>query len=126
MRDHLDRLGDAAVAVITFSQWQELAAYRDRLALPFPVLSDPDRTQYRAFGLGRGTYREVYGLGTIRLYTRLIRRGRRFRLPDQDTLQLGGDAVIGRDGRLRYVYRSRSPDTRPAVADLVAAVERAG
>jgi hypothetical protein len=41
--------------------------------------------------------------------------------PVQDTLQLGGDFVVGGDGRLVYAFRSADPDDRPPVADLIAA-----
>jgi len=47
------------------------------------------------------------------------------RRPTEDTLQLGGDFVVGRDGRLVYVYRSKGPADRPPVDDLIAAARRA-
>jgi hypothetical protein len=38
---------------------------------------------------------------------------------------LGGDFVVGRDGRVAYAFRSTDPDDRPPVDDLIAAVRRA-
>ena len=124
MRDRLDEFGDAAVAVVAFSAPTRVAAYqRDRLA-PLPVLIDEDRAVYRAYGLGRGSVWTVWGSKSWWAYLRLIRRGRKLQRPTEDTLQLGGDFVVGRDGRLMYTYRSAHPDDRPPVDDLLAAVRR--
>ena len=122
VRDHLDRLGDAAVAVITFAPIEDLAAYHRHLDLSFPVLSDPDRELYRTFQLGRGSFRAVYGVGTLAMYARLLRRGRRYQRSTQDTRQLGGDFVIDASGRLAAAFRPPSPDTRPDIDELAAAL----
>jgi hypothetical protein len=125
VRDRLDEFGDAAVAVVAFGAPASAAVYqRDRLA-PLPVLIDEDRAVYRAYGLGRGRVWRVWGPKTWWTYLRLIRRGRRFQRPTGDTLQLGGDFVVGRDGTLVYTYRPAEPDDRPLVDDLLAAVRRA-
>jgi hypothetical protein len=125
VRDRLDDLGDAAVALVTFAPQRVLRGYRARLGLPYPVLSDEDRAVYRAYGLGRGPWWRVWGPATLRRYGQLLRRGRRLQRVGGDTLQLGGDVVVGRDGRVVMVHRSRGPADRPPVDDLVAAVRRA-
>ena len=122
MRDRLGDLGDAVVALITFTRQRNLRGYRSRFGLPFAVLTDETRATYRAYGLGRGRWWRVWGPATLRAYGRLIRGGARAGRPKEDTLQLGGDFVIGRDGRLLYAYRSTSPDDRPPVDELVAEV----
>lgn len=124
MRDRLDRFGDTAVAVVTFGLPEDLAAHRDHLDLPFPLLADPERSVYRRFGLGRARLHRIWNPGTLREYARLIRKGARPRRPTQDTRQLGGDFVIGPDGRLAAEFRPPSPDARPPVDELVAAVRR--
>lgn len=121
MGDRLGDLGDAVVALITFTRQRNLRGYRSRLGLPFAVLTDETRATYRAYGLGRGRWWRVWGPATVRAYGRLIRGGARAERPKEDTLQLGGDFVVGRDGRLLYAYRSKGPDDRPPVDDLVAA-----
>ena len=125
MRDRIDELGDAMVALVTFTRQRNLRGYRNRHNLPFTVLADEDRTSYRAYGLGRGPWWRVYGWSTIARYGELLARGRRLRRPTEDTLQLGGDFVVGLDGRLAYVYRSTSPDDRPPVEELLVGTRRA-
>lgn len=122
MRDRLGDLGDAVVALVTFTRPRNLRGYRSRFGLPYAVLADETRATYRDYGLGRGHWWRVWGPATVRAYGRLMRQGARFQAPKEDTLQLGGDFVVGRDGRLVYAYRSKAPDDRPPVDDLVAAV----
>jgi alkyl-hydroperoxide reductase/thiol specific antioxidant family protein len=125
VRGRLSEFGDAEVVVIAFAAPGYVAAYqRDRLA-PLTVLVDESRQVYRAYGLGRGSVRTVWGPKTWWAYAKLIRQGRRFQRPTEDTLQLGGDFVVGRDGRLVYVFRSADPDDRPTVDDLLVAVREA-
>lgn len=125
MRDRLDDLGDASIAAVTFADVERLAAHREHLDLPFPLLADPERALYRRFGLDRAPLWRIYNPGTLRLYGRLLARGRRLRRPVDDTRQLGGDFVIDADGRLAAAFRPRSPDDRPPIDHLVAAVHRA-
>ncbi len=125
MRDRLTELGDATVVAITFTGDPErLAAHRRHVDLPFPLLADPDRVVYRQFDLGRGSLRQIWSVGTLTMYGSLLRRGRRLRRPNQDTRQLGGDFVIAPDRRLAAGFWPTSPDDRPAVDALIAAVEQ--
>jgi hypothetical protein len=110
------------VAVVTFGRADLLPAYRRHLGIDFAVLSDPDRQSYRAYGLDRGPWRQIYRPATIKKYVQLMRAGKRLRRPTEDTRQLGGDFVVGPDGTLRFVYRPVAPDDRPAVAEMLAAL----
>lgn len=125
MRDRLAELGDAEVVLVTFTRRRNLRGYRGRLELPFPVLADEDRAVYRAYGLRRGPWWRVWGPATWVAYARGLLRGERVGRPTEDTLQLGGDFVVGRDGVVRYAHPSRSPTDRPPVDALVAAVSAA-
>lgn len=131
MRDRLTELGEATeVVLVVFTRAENLDGYRTTNALSFPILIDPDRVAYRAFGLGRGTAGRVYGWKATRRYLELIRSGqatardglRAVLRPAEDTLQLGGDFVIDPGGRLVYGFWGQGPDDRPSVDDLVAAV----
>lgn len=123
VRDHLDQFGDARITVVTFATPNRLAAYRTHLRLPFDVVADTDRVLYELLGAERGTNRQVWSPGTIRMYLRLVRAGRRLRRPTEDIHQLGADAVIGRDGTLRYLSLPSTPDARPPISELVAALD---
>jgi hypothetical protein len=124
VRDRIDDLGGAAVALVTFTRQRNLRGYRSRLGLPFPVLADEDRSVYRAYGFGRASLLRVWSPSVLAEYGRLLRAGRRLRRPTEDTRQLGGDVVVGPDGRIAYLRRSSGPDDRPPVDELVEAVAR--
>lgn len=129
MRDGLreqHRAAQVVVALVTFSTPARARDHRDRLELPFPVLVDPDRSVYRAYGLGRGSVGRVWGGRTLRRYAEIVARGgvAGLRRPSEDTLQLGGDFVIAPDGTLAWGFWSEGPDDRPTVDELVDVVGR--
>ncbi len=123
VRDHLDQFADATIAVVTFANPARLASYRAHLELPFDVLADPSRALYRLLGVGRGSTGQVWSPGTLRLYARLLRSGRRLQWPTEDIRQLGADAVIGRDGTVRYLSLPATPDARPPISELISALD---
>jgi hypothetical protein len=122
VRDRLDDLGDAAVAVVTFEPPHRAAAYQHDLLAPLTVLVDPERTTYQAYGLTRGSRRQVWGPKVWLEYARLLTRGRRLRRIRDDTRQLGGDVVVDRAGRVAFVHRSHDPTDRPDIRTVVATV----
>lgn len=110
-----DRVG---LVLVGFSPADRLAAIARHLNWPGRVLSDPDRQLYRRLGIGRAPLWRVYSPGTIATYARALRRGERLVRPEEDTRQLGGDAVLI-DGRVRALWCPRSPDDRPAATDVL-------
>lgn len=128
MSDRLVELGeDTTVALITFTTQENLSAYSAQHELPFPILVDPEREAYQAYGLGRGSVARVYGWRMVRRYAEIARTDglAGLRRPTEDTLQLGGDFVIGHDGTLDYGFWGEGPDDRPSVEELIIAVGRA-
>jgi len=121
--DEVDRLR-IRVVVVAFAPRESLAGYQHRQQLDhIQVLSDPDRRAYRAFALGRGTLLRVWLHPRVWVrYAQLVLRGRRPEPAHEDTLQLGGDALIGADGRIAWIYRSRGPEDRPSLARIEAAL----
>jgi hypothetical protein len=124
---HKDELALRVVAV-AFAPSDALAGYQRRLGLDdVPVLSDPQRRAYKAFGFGRGSIARVWLDPRVWWrYLSLIRRGRRPERVQEDTLQLGGDVLIDASGRIRWVYASHGPDDRPSLAVIQAARDTRG
>jgi peroxiredoxin len=122
----LQALG-AEVLAVSFTKPSRVAAYVAAHPLPFPALADPERAAYAALGLGRTSWRKVLRGGVLARYLRLILRGwmPHRTAAGEDVMQLGGDFVLDRHGRLAYAYRSAEPTDRPPAADLLAAVRRA-
>lgn len=125
MRARLDEFGDATTVVVTFARPRVLGGYRRRFADPLTVVSDEDRRLYRALGFGRGSILRVWGWRALAAYARLIRKGHRLEKTDDDTLQLGGNAVIDADGAIAWIYAGAGPDDRPSVDEILTAVDAA-
>lgn len=100
-----------------------LARYLAKRKLPFPLLADPDRSAYAAFGLGRTSWGNILRPRIIWGYLKYIARGWRVkRIPEgEDVLQLGGDFIVDVQRRLLWTYRSADPLDRPRVDDLLRA-----
>lgn len=122
-QETFDRLG-TVVAAVTFEEPARIAAFVGREDWPYPLLSDPTRRAYAAFGLQRGQPQQLWNWVTLVAYARGLLHGRWPRLTHSDMTQLGGDVVLAPDGRVVFLHRSVTPADRPAVSDLVAAVQR--
>jgi hypothetical protein len=107
---------------ITFAPPSLLAAFEREMGLDIPLYGDPDRAVYAAFGFERASIARAWLDPRVwTAYAKLLARGRRFVRVEQDTLQLGGDALVDAGGRLSWLYRSRGPEDRPTVDELIAA-----
>jgi hypothetical protein len=113
------------VVGVTFAPPAALPALERDLRGAFPVLTDPTRTAHRAFGLGRATMRRVVGHPRVWLsFLRAVARGRRPRRSQgEDVLQLGGDVLLDRDLRVRWIHQNRGPEDHPRVETLAAAID---
>jgi len=111
------------VVVVAFAPRESLVGYQQRQRLEhLLVLSDPERAAYRAFGLGRGSVARVWLDPRVWIrYVWLILAGGRPEAAHEDTLQLGGDALVDAGGRIAWIYRSRGPEDRPTIDQIAAA-----
>lgn len=115
------RIGLLAVG---FSPADRLATIARRLGWEGCVLGDPQRALYRRLGIGRAPWWWVYTPRTLAVYARAWWSGQRTARPQEDTRQLGGDAILA-DGTAVTLWRPRSPDDRPAVADVLVSAQAA-
>ncbi len=122
------RAAGGDVLVASFTGPAKVRAYLERHPLPFPVVSDPELAAYRAFSLGRTGWSSFFRLDVLARYLKLIASGwRPWKVGEgEDVLQLGGDFVIDRSGRVAYAYRSKVATDRPPTRELVEAVRNAG
>ncbi len=109
------------VAVISFGSNAGMDAWLAQTRSPFALLHDPARAVYRTYGLGKSFWR-VWSPQVMGHYLKLMLQGERLRGVWGDPHQLGGDFIIGPDGRLRLTYYSQDPTDRPAIDDLLAAL----
>ena len=114
----------ASVLVISFGTPAAVASYRARTGLPFVFAADPGREAYQAYGMLRASRWRVWHPRVLWGYLVLTLRGMRPRraASGEDLSQLGGDFVIGPDGRLRLAHVSQGPEDRPSALRLLSAL----
>jgi hypothetical protein len=123
--EEIRALGGEVLAV-SFSRPEVLAKHIERFPTPFPLLGDPDLAAYRAFGLGRTPLWRLFTPRAIGRYLKILLAGYAPHRPyaGDDVLQLGGDFVLDRERRLRFIYRSVDPTDRPSLDDLIRAIRQ--
>lgn len=117
---------DAGVGLVAvgFSPADRLASIARHLGWKGLVLADPERVLYRRLGVGRARWWRIYTPGTLAIYARAIRGRQKLRRPEEDTRQLGADAVMV-SGTVRTLWRPASPDARPTAAAVLGAAAEA-
>jgi peroxiredoxin len=114
-RAHLQAIRDAyadferrsvAVAAVTFADPQGAAQLKRQQRLPFPVLADPSRQAYRAFGLLEGSLATVAGPDVL---LRQLAQALRGNIPYINPLeghitQLGGTVIVDHGGVVRFAH----------------------
>jgi len=116
---------DVKVVVVAFSEPVTLVHYQEHHQWHFPILADPERKAYQAFGLERLSWHRVYSLATLKLYLKLFRKGLvRQDYGESDVYQAGGDFLIDRNGKILFAHRSDEPADRPSVSTLLKAIDR--
>jgi hypothetical protein len=123
-QDDFRALG-AQIWAIGFDAPERAARYVREQSLDVPLLIDPERRVYRAYGLEHGALWRFLLPPVFLGYLRLIAAGGRMQRPEEDPLQLGGDFVIDPAGRLALVHPCKDPLDRPPVHELLTAVEQA-
>lgn len=113
-----------SVVVVTQARPPLLARYVQRQKWTVPVLSDPERTAYVAFGLERTGWLTFFKPRVLWRYLRGMAKGYGVKKPvaGEDVLQLGGDFLLSRARKLIFAYRSADPTDRPSAAALMRAI----
>ncbi|MCA9971741.1 MAG: AhpC/TSA family protein [Anaerolineales bacterium] len=89
---------------------------------PFPLLLDPERAAYHAYGLQSSVFRS-WVPKNLWYYVKAVLQGRELLGKRGDPHQLGGDFLVDRRGIIRLAHPSADPTDRPAVAKLMRVLE---
>lgn len=127
MRDRSEALTSAGIRVVlvAFTPPEKARWWIAANPSPFPLVFDLTRTAYAALGLGRTWWRSFHPRAWP-TYFRLIASGMHLRKPVSDPFQLGGDFLLGTDGRLLLAHASADPADRPTVDQILAAARTSG
>ena len=87
-------------------------------------VADPTLSVYHAYGLGRNSALKVYGAKILWQYAIWASQGKPIKRSGGDTLQRGGDFVVGRDGRLTLSHVGDDQSERPSIEAVLAALQQ--
>ena len=104
---------------MSFEPKDRLVQLSRQMRLFSPLLFDPQKYAYRAYGRTAGSLRRGWAWGTVWAYLRLMARGNRYRFGPGDTRQMGRDLIVDREGTMVYEFRGALPHQRPAIDDLI-------
>jgi hypothetical protein len=125
------RARGAQVIAIGQGTGEEAARFCRGIETEYPCLGDPVKDGYRAFDLLRDgwwnvtakPFLEDAGLAWSRIRHASLRGSL---MKHSDVLQLGGVAIIDRQGIVRFLHRSRRTDDRPPTSEILAELDRLG
>ena len=117
-KNDLDALG-VQVLIISFGAEFWARAWQQDTGSPYPLLLDPERATYQAYGLGTSFVR-VWSPHVMWHYLKLVLRGQKLLPVQGDPHQLGGDFILDAAGVIRLVHASKDPVDRPPVEKLLA------
>ncbi|MCI0701562.1 MAG: AhpC/TSA family protein [Planctomycetia bacterium] len=115
---------NCSVLVIAQAKPEVLSLYIANQKWTVPIVSDPDRAAYSAFGLERTSWFTFFKPRVLWGYFRGMWKGYRVKKPfaGEDVLQLGGDFILARERKVIFAYPSSDPTDRPAVSKLLDAI----
>jgi hypothetical protein len=118
---------DCSILVVSQAKPEVLSRYLARRSWKVPIVSDPERHAYRAFGLERTGWATFFRPKVVWGYFRGMLRGYALTAPyrGEDVLQLGGDFILDKLGRVRFAYASANPVDRPGVDAIRESLEKA-
>ncbi len=110
----------ARVFAVTFESASRVREYRERESTPFPILRDPRRAGYQAFGIERrDNAMSLWRPKTFWYYVKSTLRGKLPKVARVDHYQLGGDVLLSSTGEVCWVYRSEEPADRPSINKVI-------
>lgn len=134
VRQELGRYRELGAQVTIIGQGDpELAEeYTRRYDVPVPILSDPDRTAFRAFGVLEGEPAQVFYDASQDLLRRDLQAGKTFaaerhaagRAPVNSPWQLPAEFVIDRSGVIQLAYRYQYCEDFPDPRVINSVLER--
>jgi alkyl hydroperoxide reductase subunit AhpC len=113
------RAAGGEVLAICFDTLERAERYAREQEMPFPLLADPERRVYRAYGLEQGALWRFLVPRVLLGALRMVESGRQLQRPHEDPLQLGGDFVVDPAGLLALVHPCQDPTDRPPPATLM-------
>jgi peroxiredoxin len=123
-KQHFDHAG-AQVVLVGMGTPEESAAFGMKFDIPFPLISDPRRQLYQAFGLKQISALELASPSVFFKGILTMTKGHGIGIPVGDVRQLTGVFIINTGGRIIYRYIANDPSDHPEPDTLLSALKTA-
>lgn len=107
------------VLLVSFGAVYWAQGWQKETQSPFPLLLDPERNAYRAYGLEISASRS-WSAKAVWYYLKARLQGKEIPPAQSDPHQLGGDFIVDASGIVRLSHPSWDPVDRPPVENLLA------
>ena len=98
-------------------------AFLKKFGLPFPMVCDPDRKLYEAYGLKRMSTLGFLSPSLALKSLSALSGGNRVGMPEGDVKQLAGVFIIDTTGHVRFRHLSADPSDFSSAEDVLAALK---
>lgn len=117
----------AEVAVVSFGSPVGVRRWIDETGCKFDVLCDEKREIYSYVGLLKPTSK-MWHLDTIQTFSQMkvkfnIPAPKQFENVSDDLMQMGGDFILDKDGNFVFIYRTKAPNDRPTIDQIIASLK---
>jgi len=123
-KQRFDQAG-AQVVLVSMGTPEESAAFEMKFNIPFPLISDPKRQLYQAFGLKQISGLELISPSVAFKGLLAMSKGHTIGMPVGDIRQLSGVFIINPDGRIVYSHVASDPSDHPDPDTLLNALKAA-
>lgn len=123
-KQHFNQAG-AQVVLVSMGTPEESAAFEMKFNIPFPLISDPKRQLYQAFGLKQISGLELLSPSVAFKGILAMTKGHTIGMPIGDIRQLPGVFIINTDGRIVYSHFASDPSDHPDPDTILEALKTA-
>lgn len=101
---------------------EQAEAFRQNFDLSFPIVCDPDRRLYAAYGLKQMGLWDFASPALLVKGVKALSQGHSMGLPTGDIYQRSGVFIIDPTGCIRYSYSARDPADHPSADTILEAL----
>ncbi len=121
LRDNAAAIREAGISVVIITPDRPSRARKfvEEYRVPFPVLTDPERNAYRAYGLMDGSVGQLINRRILAGGVRATLNGTFPRGSTSAPRQLPGTAIVDRTGRLLHLHHARDAADHLSSRELI-------
>ena len=108
------------IILVGLGTFDQAEAFKKRFSLSFPIICDPEKKLYRAYGLGGGSVAGMVSPAFLFKGLKTLSKGHTLGIPQGDIMQMPGVFLIDTSGNIRYAHYSKDPSDNPSINTLLA------